>query len=227
MQRLDKSAEILWKQRAVILDLREPKFVLRYIFAIPAFTGITLLASWSFHLISRIIIVQACLSVVYSIFTYHIWNKWKTLGNIRVKYAIIVIMIYDGYNLGCFSILSLILATCSIQWIDLEWVQLAGIISTFLYLFICTLTLLFGNRIVNYLIAKNTNPLPSPTKLVLTIPSFIIGTTIALGGIIRSTEFSLVIVIGLGYFCSFLLLPFFIITFYQILLMVSNHEKLI
>ena len=118
-----KLSEILWEQRAEILVLRKPKWVLKPIWAIPAFTGLVLLTSEGFRLISIFLIIGASIFVIYSIFTYFVWKNWENKGENHRRFNIIVIMIYDGLLLGTFSILSVAAANLSLRWIDPLWIK--------------------------------------------------------------------------------------------------------
>ncbi len=215
-------SEILWEQRAEILELRKPKWVLKYIWTIPGFTGLVLLTSEGFRFISIFLSILASIFVIYSIFTYFVWKNWESEQKDRRRFSIIVIMIYDGILLGTFSILSMAVANLSFRWIDPLWIMWGGILSLTLYLLLSMFILLSGKRIVKYLIEKHEKPLPPPTKFAMTIPSFILGAGIALGAIFKSSQFGLILVISLGYLCAYLLLPFAITAFYQVYLMIRK-----
>lgn len=218
----NRLSEILWKQRVEILELRKPKWVLKYIWTIPAFTGLVLLTSEGFRLISIFLTILASIFVFYSIFTYFVWKNWESKGEKRKRFRILVIMIYDGIFSGTFSILSIAVANLSFRWIDPVWIRWGGLFSLTLYLLLSTFVLIRGKRIVKYLIEKHEKPLPPPTKFAMTIPSFILGAGIALGAIFKSSQFSLILVINLGYLCAYLLLPFAITAFYQVYLMIRK-----
>jgi len=215
-------SEILWEQRVEILVLRKPKWVLKPIWAIPAFTGLVLLTSEGFRLISIFLIILASIFVIYSIFTYFVWKNWESEGEKRRRFSIIVIMIYDGLLLGTFSILSVAVANLTLRWIDPLWIKWGGLFSLTLYLLLSVFILFNGKRIVKYLIEKHEKPLPPPTKFAMTIPSYILGAGIALGAIFKSSQFGLILASGLGYLCAYLLLPFAITAFYQVYLMIRG-----
>ena len=215
-------SEILWEQRVEILELRKPNWVLKYIWPIPVFTGLVLLASEGYRSISILLMILAGIFVIYSIFTYFIWRNWIKRGENLRRLSVIVIMIYDGLLLGTFSILFIAVANLSLRWVDPVWVMWGGLFSLTLYLLLSTFILISGKRIVKYLIEKHKKPLPPPTKFAMTIPSFILGVGIALGAIFKSSQFGLILVIGLGYLCAYLLLPFAITAFYQVYLMIRK-----
>jgi predicted MFS family arabinose efflux permease len=217
-----KLSETLWEQRTEILVLRKPKWVLKPIWSIPAFTGLVLLTSEGFRLISIFLIIGASIFVVYSIFTYFVWKNWESEGEQTKRFSIIVIMIYDGILLGTISILCIAGSNLSLRWIDPLWIKWGGIFSLSLYLLLSVFILFSGKRIVKYLIEKHDKPLPPQTKLAMTIQGYIVGVGIALGAIFKSSQFGLILVSGLGYLGAYLLLPFVITAFYQVYLMIRD-----
>jgi hypothetical protein len=214
-------SEILWSQRVEVLELRESKWVLRYFWSIPVFAGLVLLASEGFRLISIFIITLSSFFVISSIFTYFVWRNWENKEENK-RFCILVIMFYDGLLLSVFSVLFLTVANLSFRWIDPLWIRWGGILSLTLYLLLSVFLLLSGRRIVKYLIEKHETPLPPPTKFAMALPSYILGAGIALGAIFKSSQFGVILVIGLGYLCAYLLLPFAITAFYQIYLMIRE-----
>ena len=218
-QRLSES---LWEQRLIILELRKPKWVIKYIWAIPVFSGLVLLTVDGYRSISIFSMILASFFVIYSFFTFFVWRNWENKGENYRQFSAIVIMMYDGILLGSFSLLSFALANLSLRWIDPLWIKWGGLFSSALYLLLSVFILLSGKRIVQYLIEKHEKPLAPPTKFAMTIPSFILGAGIGLGAIFKSSQFGLILVIGLGYLCAYLLLPFAITAFYQVYLMIRE-----
>lgn len=218
-QRLSES---LWEQRMIILELRKPKWVIKNIWIIPVFTGLVLLAADGYQSIFIFSIILASFFVIYSIFTYFTWRNWENKGENHRRLSVIVIMIYDGITLGSFSYLFIAVANLSLRWIDPLWIKWGGLFSSALYLVLSVFILLSGKKIVQYLIEKHEKPLAPPTKFALMIPSFILGAGIALGAILRTSQFGLILVISLGYLCAYLLLPFAITAFYQVFLMIRE-----
>lgn len=215
-------SEILWEQRVEILELRKPIWVLKYIWTIPALTGLVILTSEGFRSISIFLISLACIFVIYSVFTYSVWRNWESEGEKTKRLSIIVIMIYDGILLGTISILCITGANLSLRWIDPHWIMWGGLFSLTLYLLSSVFILFCGKRIVKYLIEKHEKPLPPQTKLAMTIQSYIVGVGIALGVIFKTSQFGLILAAGLGYLGAYLLLPFAITAFYQVYLMIRN-----
>ena len=215
-------SEILWEQRVEILKLREPKWVLKYIWTVPIITGLVLFTSEGFRIISSLLILLAIFFVIYSIFTYYVWRNWESKGEDQRRFCILVVMIYDGIFAALISILFFTGANLSLRWIDPLWTKWGGILSSILLLLVSVFIILSGRKIVKYLIEKHEKPLPPPTKFAMTIPSFILGVGIALGAIFRSSQFGLILGAGLGYLCSFLLLPFSLTVFYQVYLMIRK-----
>lgn len=220
---LKKISDILWEQRADILVIRKPKWVIKHIFVIPAFTGLILILSESYKTITTILISLAFIFVIYSIFTYFKWKNWDIKGENQRKFCILMIMIYDGFLLGSISILFLISANLSLKWINPIWIKWAGIVSCSLYLLLSIFFLINGKSAVEYLIKKHENPLPPRTKLAMAIQSFLVGLGISLGAILKSSQFGLILSSGLSYLVSYLLLPFIVIAFYQVFLMIRNR----
>lgn len=215
-------SEILWEQRAVILGIRKPSWVLKVLWVIPAFTGLVLLVTESFRFVSTILILLSVLFIVYSTFTYIVWKNWEKGQEKHKRYSIAVIMLYDGLLLSIFSIQAITLATYSFRWIDPRWIRWAFYISAASYLSISGFILINGNKIVKYLIEKHEKPVPPPTKFAMALPSYLVGAGIALGVIFKSTQIGLILIIGLGYLCSYLLLPFAVTAFYQVILMIRG-----
>jgi hypothetical protein len=216
-------SEILWEQRAAILELRKPLWVLKVLWAVPAFSALILLVTVGFRFISTLLIILSVLFVGYSIYTYLIWKNWEKDQKNRQKYGIAVIMIYDGFLLSNFSIQAISLATFSFRWIDPIWVRWAGCISTVLYLFLIGFMLINGKKIVKYLIEKHQKPVPPPTKFAIALPGYLVGVGIALGAIYKSSQIGLILIIGLGYLCAYLILPFAVTSFYQVYIMIRNE----
>jgi hypothetical protein len=212
----------LWNERYEILDIRSPKWILRYIWTIPIVAGIPIIISNMQRIITAISSIVALLFVAYSGFVYIVWSKWPSRGNRYRQVAVITIMGYDGLLLGCFAILFLITTNVSLRWLNPDWIIIGTILSISLYLILGMYIWINGYSIIQYLLEGHERPLPPQSKLALIVPSLILGAGVAFGSIIRRSQIGLLMMLGLGYLVPFSLLPFSTLAFFQVYLLGKN-----
>jgi hypothetical protein len=219
------NSEDILNLRMELLKLRKPSWVIRYIWVLPVLTGLILLVTQGYRQVTTILVVLVCIQVIYSLFTYFSWKNWSSNQDSGTSRSIIIIMINDGFMMSLFSLLFLVAAILSFKWIDPAWVNPVSLYSTILYLLLSVFVLINGRRITKYIVEKNKSPLAPPTKIALTIPSLMVGVGVALGAILRTSQFGLILTIGLCFLCAYLLLPFAVIVFYQVVVLLRRAPK--
>lgn len=221
MQSADR-IEKLWEQRESILEIRKPSWILKYIWLVPVLAALPILVSNANLPVIISLALLISIFLVYSLFTYHAWRTWPEISEHRKNLAILIVMTYDGLFLSCLVIIFMISTNASLKWLNPQWLQIGSEISAFLVTIIIGVMALQSSNIVNYLTEKHESPLPPATKGALALPSAIIGAGIALGAVLRTSQLGLLITIGLGYLVSFVLLPFAVISFIQVIRMAKQ-----
>jgi len=217
-----KLSESLIKQRLELFRLRKPTSVLKNIWVLPVFMGIILLMTQGYRTITNLLIVLTCIYILCSIIAYYSWKNGLSDRGTKKRRNLYIVMIYDGILLSSFSILFFVAANMSFQWIDPLLITTAGMYSSILYLFIVIFILISGKSIVKHLINNQNKPLAPQTRVALSIPSALVGAGVVLGTILRTSQFGVILAIGLGYLCAYLLLPFAITIFFQVYILIRE-----
>jgi len=208
--------EKIWLMRVDGLRRRRPSWILQSFWVPPLLLPILMMQSRFSRDVGIASLVSGVAFIVYSMGAYVYWSARSKRGTtMNGKGTILVVLGYDGLTLAFFSVI--FLAACLRSLHDLPY-PTDGVVLAILAVSLATiLTVAFrGRSMLEYIADHFNRPIPPGMRWLLGIPPAIIGAGVALAAILQGISLSWLLVTAITAVGTFLLMPFAVLTLYQI-----------
>ena len=208
--------EKIWLMRVDGLRRRRPRWILQSFWVPPILLPILMMQARFSREVGVAALVSGAAFIVYSMGAYIYWSARSRRGmTMNGKGTILVVLGYDGLTLVFFSVVFLAASLRSLH--DLPYQTDAIVLAILAVSSATILTVSFRGRSMLEYIADHVNrPIPPEMRWLLGIPPTLIGAGVALGAILQGISLSWLFVTAITAVGSFLLMPFAVLTLYQI-----------